>query len=176
MHGQVKLFLLYERVSPFSKVGRHHSHMQTPGLLVSWMLDKDYTNCKLKFHSRTPPLFINSIFSLSPQRLADRHAALIGLLEHGVIILLPVAGCTQGFYSDLFTYPKHKGGIHPSLDLKALNALISAQKCDMEFIRSIIASLHQRHSGLCGHQGICTCMPPFLQCINDFFAADISGL
>lgn len=76
MHGQVKLFLLYERVSPFSKVGRHHSHMQTPGLLVSWMLDKDYTNCKLKFHSRTPPLFINSIFSLSPQRLADRHAAL----------------------------------------------------------------------------------------------------
>lgn len=74
--------------------------MQTPGQLaprMPWMLDIAYTDCKLKFNSRTPPRFINSIFSLSPQRITDLHAALIGLPDHGVIVLLPVAGCARGF-------------------------------------------------------------------------------
>lgn len=94
---------------------------------------------------------LTSNLSLSPHRLAALHQALLCLLDK--FILTPFCGSVPGVLLQPVHYPKiQRGGIHPNMDLKALNVYIQVHQFQTELTIFVITSLHERFSGFCGHE------------------------
>lgn len=63
------------------------------------------------------------------------------LLQKDAIKPVPLPSQGKSFYSHYFAVLKHSGGIHPIMDLRALNEYVLFKKFRMTFIQSILPLL-----------------------------------
>lgn len=91
----------------------------------TWVVGVHKLVYKLGFLFLHPHCLMLSNLPMSPQQIADGNFAFADLLNQGVIVVVPLEGRFQKFYSILFTLPKPKRGIRPILDLKFISYVLN---------------------------------------------------